>query len=120
MSDSDVEFTFSDEETGTLITILEEEGASSVEEVAEQDFLPVVGVIVAAVIGLDALVNVVIKLMRVWKCGLIVDARGSIVRTEKNCDLPRGSVLVLTSDGTEHKLHEPKQENIAALIKAAS
>jgi hypothetical protein len=119
MNESDVEFAFSDEETKALTAILEQEGASNVEEVAEQDFLPVIGVIVAAVIALDALVNVVIKLMRVWKCGLIVDARGSIVRTEKNCDLPRGSVLVFTSDGTEHSLHEPKEEDIAALINAA-
>jgi hypothetical protein len=120
MSESDVEFSFSDEETETLITILQQEGATDVEEIAEQDFLPVIGIVVAAAIGLDALVNVVIKLIRVWKCGLIVDARGSIVRTEKNCDLPRGSVLVFTQDGTEHKLHEPKEEDVAALIKAAS
>ena len=119
MSESDVEFSFSEEETETLLKILEEEGASNVEEIAEQDFLPVVGVIIAAAIGLSALANVVIKLLRVWKCGLIVDARGPIVHTEKNCDLPRGTVLVFSPCGTEHKLYEPKDEDIAALIKAA-
>jgi hypothetical protein len=94
-------------------------GANDIEEILEQDFLPVVEVIIAATIGLSALANIVVKLLRVWKCGVVVDARTSRLRTEKNCDLPRGSVLVLTPTGTSHTLHEPKEEDVAALIKAA-
>lgn len=71
---------------------------------------------VAASIALTTLPNVVAKLLRVWKGGVVVDARGSAPRVEKNRDLPRGSVLVFTSAGTEHKLHEPKDADIASLI----
>jgi hypothetical protein len=119
MNDHDVEFVFSEEETEQLVAILAEACADDVEEIAEQDFLPIVGVVVAAAIGLGALSNVVLKLLRVWKCGVVVDARTSVIRTEKNCDLPRGSVLVFTSAGTQHTLHEPTEADIAALIKAA-
>ena len=34
MSENDVEFSFSDEEAETLITILQQEGATEVEEIA--------------------------------------------------------------------------------------
>jgi hypothetical protein len=53
----------------------------------------------------DSLANLIIRLSPLWKCGVIVDARGARVLTKKDCDLPKGTVLVIAPDGTESKLH---------------
>jgi hypothetical protein len=115
----DVEIVFADEELEAVRAILEEEGAEQVSEVEESDLLPAVAIVIAASIALIALCNIVIKLSRLWACGVVVDARGTIIHTEKNCDLPRGDVLVFSQDGTKHTLHEPKEADLRSVIEAA-
>ncbi|MGW1344241.1 hypothetical protein ACWCOV_24600 [Kribbella sp. NPDC002412] len=119
MEKQDVEFVFRDEDIDTVRAILENEGAEHVDEVEEADLLPAVVIVIAASIALVALSNAVIKLLRVWKCGLLIDARGSLIHTEKNCDLPRGTILVFDKEGTQHTLHEPSESDLAGLIAGA-
>lgn len=120
MEDHDVEIVFDGEDQQELEELLRQAGATGVEEVTEAGLLPIVGVAVAAVIGLSGLANVVMKVSRLWKCGVVVDARSSIIKTEKNCALPRGTVLVFATDGSEHTLHEPSEVEVADVVKAGA
>ena len=47
------------------------------------------------------------------------DARKSKVVTEKNCDLPRGTVLFIGPEGVQSKLHEPSELEVKSLLEAA-
>ena len=113
---TEVEFRFADEDQAELTAVLQSARATDIEEVTEQGILPIIGVVVAAVIALNALSNVIIKLVRVWSCGIIVNARTVTIQTKKDCDLPKGTVLVFTADGTRHQLHEPTETDLSKLI----
>jgi hypothetical protein len=115
----DVEFVVPAEDVEGLQELLTQSGAHDVEPVEEGGILPVIGVVVAAAIGISILANVVIKLRQAWQCGVIVDARVDIVQTKKDCDLPPGTVLVFTRDGVEHTLHEPAPVEVEHLLTAA-
>jgi hypothetical protein len=119
MENQDVEFVFRDEDLEAVRAILEEAGAEQVDEAEEADLLPLIAIVVAASIGLIALCNAVIKLSRLWKCGVIIDARGSLIHTEKNCDLPRGDIIVFDREGSKHTLHEPTESDLKGLIAGA-
>jgi hypothetical protein len=112
-----VEVSFTDEESSEVISLLEEVGAKDIQEGEERGFAGV-ALVVVGILVVNALVNLVMKLLRLWQCGVIVDASGSTISTQKNCDLPRGTVLVLNPDGTQSKLHEPSELEIGPLIKA--
>jgi hypothetical protein len=110
-----VDVSFKDEAPEEVMAILNEIGAEQVEQV-QQRALTGVEFVVLAILAANALANLVIKLLPLWKCGVVVDARGPRVLTRKNCDLPRGTVLVIHKDGTETKLHKPSGLELASLI----
>ena len=111
-----VEITFRDEESKDVRALLEEIGATEVKENQQRGFTGIEW-IYAAILALSMLVSLVAKVRRLWQCGVLVDARGKKVSVEKNCDLPRGTVLVLKKDGTESKLHEPTDQELEDVLK---
>jgi len=119
MNGLDVEFVVTDnDELALLNRILEEEQASDVEQVSDSGFVEIVGIIVAAVVALTGLANVVVKLARLRKSGVIVDARGSVIRTTVTGDLPSGTVLVLAREGTQHEFHDVSNLEVPQLLDA--
>ena len=120
MASQDVEFAFADEDIAELRGVLEEEGTEEIGEADDSEFLPGILVVIGVVIAVVALTNVIIKLSRLWKCGIIVDARTDVLRTQKDCDLPRGTVIVLEKDGTRHTMHEPSEADLKGLIEAVA
>lgn len=111
-----LELTFADEDAPVVLSILQEAEARNIESVRQ---LGVVGIetLVLAIITVQALANVIIKILRLWKCGIVVDARGKRVLTKKDCNLPRGSMLVFTKKGEQLRLDQPSDFNIQGLIK---
>lgn len=118
MESCEAEFVIEEREAEVLTGLLEGAGAADVEALEDEGFLPLAGVLVVAVIAVSALANVVMMVLRLWKTGVVVDARGSVVRTQKDAALPRGTVLVLTKAGTRHELSEPSALDIASLLRA--
>ena len=94
-------------------------GATEVEEITEEGILPLAALLIAGVVALSALANIVIKLSRLWKCGVIVDARLGTPQVRKDCALPRGAVIVLTGKDERAEFNEPSQVEISdALVSA--
>lgn len=112
-----VRIVFEGEDQQELEDLLRHAGATGVEEVTESGLLPVDGTALAAVVEPGGLANVVMKLSRLWSCGLVVDVRGATVEVEKSCDLPRGTVVVPAAEGSERRLHEPSEQEVAALLQ---
>jgi hypothetical protein len=110
------ELTFADEDIPQVLSALREAKAENIESVRQLGALGA-ETLVLAIIAVRAIANVIIKLLRVWKCGIVVDARGSRVLTRKNCDLPRGSVLVFTKKGEQLRFDQPSDFNIQGLIR---
>jgi hypothetical protein len=113
-----LELTFADEDTPEVLSILREAEAHNVESVRQSGAFGI-ETLILAIIAAQAVANVVIKILRVWKCGIVVDARGPRVITKKNCDLPRGSVLVFTKKGEQFRLDQPTDFSIKDLIDKA-
>ncbi len=116
---SEIEIFFEGEDADEVIAALDELGAADVKKVEEHGLTGIEIVLVASVAG-AAISSLVSKLYAMWRTGIIVDARTSRVTTEKNRDLPRGHVLVLTADGAQHELHEPSREELSQLIGVMS
>jgi hypothetical protein len=113
-----LDLSFKDEDSKQAMSILEEVGASNLEEIKQRGMTGI-EIVIFGVLATSALGNLVIKLTPLWKCGIIVDARESPVVTKKDSALPRGSVLVISKDGVQTKLDRPTDIQIAELIKAA-
>lgn len=113
-----LELTFMGESEPETQALLREEGAADVETRQSRGFTGIeIGVL--AVMLIDGIATLVAKLSRTWKCGVVltVDAGGKKVSTEKNCDLPRGSVLLVHPDGTQVTLQEPAAPELSSWFK---
>jgi hypothetical protein len=111
----EVEVKFADEDAAQVTTVLKEVGANDVKTRSRLAFADPATIVVCIMVA-EALVNLVIKLLPLWKCGVVVDARGPKVTTEKDCALPAGSVLVISQDGTKTELQKPTEFDIKSLI----
>jgi hypothetical protein len=110
-----VKVSFEDESYADVTAVLREAGG---EDIKRARGLGVTGAeVILVLLAISALTNVVIKLTRLWKCGVVVDARGDTVVTRKDCNLPAGSVLVISKDGQESKLHEPSEVELKKLLE---
>jgi hypothetical protein len=113
-----IEVSFSDENQTAIANVLNEAGVANLKVSKPVGFagleLLMLGAIAAPMIG-----NLIIKLSRLWQCGTVVDARNSKIVTEKNCDLPRGTVLIIAPDGVQSKLHEPSEIEVKSLLEIA-
>ena len=113
-----VEFAVDAEDAEATASALADEGGADVEELEEAGILPAALVVVIGIIAVSGLANVVMRLSRAFACGVVIDTRGETVRTRKDGNLPRGTVVVLTRAGEEATLYEPSQVEIADVIKA--
>jgi hypothetical protein len=114
----DIEISFREEAPQELRSVLEEVGASEIKAVPQRGIVEV-GWLFLGVLTLKALVGLVAKILKLWNCGVVVDTRGPKVLVEKNCELPRGTVLVISKNGTQSKLHEPADQELDDLIEAS-
>ena len=116
-ADLQFSFIFTDEETEALTTMLTEADATSVDQI-EQRGLTGVELIIFAVLATRAASEIISKLSRLWKCGVVVDTPGTRIVTEKNCDLPRGDVMIISGDQDRVTLHEPAKSDIESLLRS--
>ncbi len=111
-----VDINFADEPLNEVLSVFKDVGAKNVKQVSQRG-LTGIEIVIVGTIAASGLANLVIRLAPMWKCGVVVDARGARVLTKKDCDLPRGTVLIISPKGTESKLHEPSELQIKSLIE---
>ena len=112
----DLDISFTDESSDAVTGLLQQVGAKQVEKVPQRGMTGIEIVIVGVLIA-NALAGLVIKLLPLWKAGVVVDTRGKRVLVEKSAALPRGTVLVIAKDGTHHTLEKPTSDQVDGLIK---
>ena len=111
METFEVDISFRDEDVSETEKSLKESGAESFRRIEEMG-LTGVEVVIVTIVGVQALVNIVIKLSRIWRCGVVVDARSSRVRTVRDCSIPRGEVVVIGNDGDRVTFDHPSEATI--------
>ncbi len=113
-----MELTFKGESEAEAQALLSEAGAEDVETRQSRGFTGVEIVMLSLLLA-DGISKLIDRLARTWKCGVVVmvDSGGKKVSTEKNCDLPRGSVLLVHPDGTQMTLQEPASAEISSWFK---
>ena len=115
-----VELTFKGESEAEAQSVLSEAGAENVETRQSRGFTGIEVVMIGLLLA-DGASKLIERLARTWRCGVVVtvDAGGKKVTTEKNCDLPRGSVLLVHPDGTQLTLQEPASGEVSSWFKDA-
>ena len=103
---------FQDENLEDVLSSARDVGAVDVRQENRRGFTGVELAVIGAV-AIPLLANLIIKFAERWSCGIRVDARTGQFVTERDCDLPRGSVLVVTADGSQ--LHRPGEMGAAKL-----
>ncbi len=107
----EIEVIFQHEATEAVLSTLKEADARNVVRGDEHGFLGIGEAILGTVLA-HSLIKLISRLIQLWKCGVIVDARKPKLVVEKNCELPRGSVLILNADGTQATLHKVTEEQL--------
>ena len=100
-----------------MTAILQQADAADVNQVRQRGMTGI-EVVLVAVLATRAVSEIIERVSRLWKCGVVIDTRGSRLLTEKNCDLPRGDVVIIQAAGEQVTLHEPANLDIAALLSA--
>lgn len=111
-----VDIVIGNEPPDRVVAILQEVGAEQVRPITQRG-LGGMDSVVAAVVLAKGLANVVMRLLDDWQCGIKVDARASRILTEKDCALPRGTVVVIGTDGTRTTLSRPSLPEIQSLAE---
>jgi hypothetical protein len=109
-----VDINLGNDQPDSVLAILRDVDAKNVQRVRENG-LGGIETVVACVLLAKGLANLVLRLLPMWQCGVVVDARSARIFTEKNCDLPRGTVLVINPDGTRARMPRPSAQQIEAL-----
>ena len=110
------DLSFKDESAQEALSVLKEVGAKDAVQVPKRGFTGV-EIAIIGILGAQAFANLIIKLLPLWKCGVVVDARGSKVATRKDCSLPQGSVLVISKSGIQTNLERPSGFEMNSLIE---
>jgi hypothetical protein len=113
----ELEILFRDERVEDLKSVLTDSGAAGIQSRSERGWAELEWVL-GCTIALSTLANLVIRLLPLWKCGVIVDARGAKISVQKSCDVPAGSVLAFTQGG-EMRFYKPTTLEINSLLKEA-
>lgn len=111
-----VDINVGSDQPDSVKAILQEVHARNIEPI-KQSGLAGTETVVAAVVLAKAFAKVIVRLLSTWTCGVIVDARAIRVLTERNCDLPSGTVIVINADGTKRTLIQPSAQQIQALAE---
>jgi hypothetical protein len=78
-------------------------------------FIPVI----LGAMALVALIHVIKNLVDDLQVGVVIDARGDKIVTRKDKTLPRGTVVVASTEGDSVELVQPDKETLADAVKAA-
>lgn len=116
-SELEIKVSFQDEVVEEVVSVLKKVGAKDIEQIKKLGMAGIDDVVLCVVV-IYALTDFIFKLSNLWKCGVVVDARRKRILTEKNCDLPRGTVLVISPDGTKSKLFKPSKFQISELFQS--
>jgi hypothetical protein len=113
----ELELTFEDESPDAVKAMLREAGASNIESRPAAGFTGIETGLVCFLLA-GEIAKLIRWLVQSWKRGVIVvvHADGKVT-TEKNRDIPAGSVLLVRPDGTQVTLQEPTEPQIGAWFK---
>lgn len=103
------------DEVDAVLATAREAGASDAKSERQHGVSGVEWLIVGSV-ALPLLANMAMKLAELWPVGVRIDMRTERVVKTKDPDLPRGSVLVVTENGS--KLHRVGEMKLPDLSKA--
>jgi len=114
--DFSVEIALGNDNPDAVLAILRDSDATSVHQSSDRG-LGGVDTVVAGVLVAKGLANLIMRLLPIWQCGVQVDARVNLITTEKNCDLPRGTVLIINRDRSRSTMAKPTAAQIQALAE---
>jgi hypothetical protein len=117
-SDVSIDLFLEGEDTAAMRKMIEDSGAGQISQVSERG-LTGIEECLFAIMAVQALANLIIRLLPLMKSGVIVDARGSKVRIRKDRSLPNGSVIVIAKSGEKSTLHEPSEVTISNLLQVS-
>ena len=115
-SELTVEIALGTDKPDAVLAILREVEARNVYPRSDRG-LGGVDVVVAGVLVAKGLANLVMRLLPIWECGVQIDGRANLITTEKNCDLPRGTVLIINRDGSRSRMAQPSAPQIQSLAE---
>lgn len=121
MEDFEIDVTFSpadEAEERDAEAALKAAGAGKIRRMEEYG-LSGLEIAFLAIVSVQTLVNIVIRLSRLWSTGVVVDARGSKVRTTRSTDLPSGTVIVIGKDGDQIKIDNPQEVSLQDAVRGA-
>jgi hypothetical protein len=98
-----------------VLAILRELDATNIEQIKERG-LGGTETVVAGILLAKGLANLIVRLLTMWQCGVVVDARTSRISTERNCDLPKGTVLVIDPGGVRSTIARPSAAQLQSLV----
>lgn len=115
-----IQVRFEDESIDDVLSTLTKAGAERV--TAKEGLGMTGGEVVTAFIAVQLFADLVVKLVRLFSSGIVVDARGPELKIQKTPSLPRGSVLVINREGMQVTFKDPSApllEFLTGLFKAS-
>jgi hypothetical protein len=94
-------------------------GAEDVHEVDQKGILPIIGIVIAGVIGLGGLASLAMWIRGKFGCQQIFDLTGSEPKKTIDCATRDGRIIILAKDGIKVEVIEvPEAFDLTAVLKA--
>lgn len=96
-------------------------GASDVRlEQASAGFAPLLVIVVAAVLSVNALAELIMRWRDKHRCQQIIDTRGGKVQTKVDCSVKDGRIIIVSSSGEKVEIVDaPKGIDLSQILTAA-
>ncbi len=95
-------------------------GATEVHVEEPHGVVPLLGIVVGAVIGVNALAELVMRWRDKHRCQQIIDVRGNKIETKVDCDIKDGRITIITSGDDKIEIVEaPNGFDLAGVLKTA-
>lgn len=108
---------FQDEDLDAVLAAVKEAGATDAEAQSTRGMSGIELAVIGA-IAVPTIVNLIIAIADRWSCGVRVDTRTGSLIGEKDCTIPRGSVLVITENDSQlHRADKMSMPGFEGLLK---
>jgi hypothetical protein len=116
-----VRFEFADEVIAEEVADDLDLAGAEIKSRPKRGLVPIVPIVIGVVIALAGLATIVQKIINGRKCRMIIDARTAEIKSQVDCAIKDGRLIIITKDGEKVSIVDaPPALDLTALVTAAT
>jgi hypothetical protein len=121
MDNMPVRFEFTDEFVAEEVKDDLESAGAEITSRPKRGLVPILPIVIGVVIAVAGLATIIQKIINGRKCRMIIDARTAEIKSQVDCAIKDGRLIIITKDGEKVSVVDaPPSLDLTALVTAAT